>query len=86
MVNSPPAKAKMQGTHVLSLRRKDALEEEMAPHSSILAWRIPWTEELGEPQPMGSQRVGHSSVTEHTQYVYVNPYLLIYPSLSLPLW
>ena len=34
--------------------------EGMATHSSILAWRIPWTEEPGEPQPMGSQRVGHN--------------------------
>ena len=37
----------------------DPLEEEMAPHSSILAWRIPWTEEPGGLQSMGSQRVGH---------------------------
>ena len=36
-----------------------ALEKEMATHSSILAWRIPWTEEPGGPQSMGSQRVGH---------------------------
>ena len=36
-----------------------ALEKEMATHSSILAWRIPWTEELGRLQSMGSQRVGH---------------------------
>ena len=35
------------------------LEKEMAAHSSILAWRISWTEELGKPQSMGSQRVGH---------------------------
>ena len=36
-----------------------ALEKEMATHSSILAWRIPWTEELGGLQSMGSQRIGH---------------------------
>jgi len=36
------------------------LEKEMATHSSILAWRIPWTEEPGRLQPMGSQRVGHN--------------------------
>ena len=39
------------------------LEKEMVTHSSILAWRIPWTEEPGELQSMGSQRVGHNGVT-----------------------
>ena len=38
---------------------EDALEKEMAAHSSILAWKIPWTEEPGRLQSMGSQRVGH---------------------------
>ena len=47
----------MQETQVLSL--EDPLEKEMATHSSILAWRIPWTEEPGGLQPMGLQRVGH---------------------------
>ena len=42
------------------------LEEEMATHSRILAWRIPWTEGPGGLQSMGSQRVGHGRVTEHT--------------------
>ena len=37
----------------------DPLEKEMATHSSILAWKIPWVEESGSPQSMGSQRVGH---------------------------
>ena len=49
----------MQETWVQSLGREDPLEKEMAAHSSILAWRIPWTEELGRLQSMGSQRVGH---------------------------
>ena len=44
---------------VQSLGREDPLEEEMAAHSSILAWRIPWTEETGGLRSMGSQRVGH---------------------------
>ena len=48
----------MQETQVQSLGWEDALEKEMASHSSILAWRLPWIEELGEPQAMGSQRVG----------------------------
>ena len=39
--------------------QEDPLEEGMATHSSILVWRIPWTEELGRLQFMGSQRVGH---------------------------
>ena len=42
-----------------SLGGKDPLEEEMATHSSILAWRIPWTEAPGGLQSMGSQRAGH---------------------------
>ena len=41
-----------------------ALEEEMATHSSILVWRIPWTEEPGRLQAMGSQRVRHNSATK----------------------
>ena len=50
----------MQETRVQSLGWEDPLEKEMATHSSILAWRIPWTEELGRLQSMGSQRVGHN--------------------------
>ena len=49
----------MQETWVPSLGREDLLEKEMATHSSILAWRIPWTEEPGGLQSTGSQRVGH---------------------------
>ena len=49
----------MQETWVQSLGQEDPLEEGMTNHSSILAWRIPWTEEPGGLQSMGSQRVGH---------------------------
>ena len=49
----------MWETWVRSLGWEDPLEKEMATHSSILAWRIPWTEEPGRLQFMGSQRVGH---------------------------
>ena len=49
----------MRETWVRSLGREDPLEMEMATHSSILAWRIPWTEEPGELQFMWSQRFGH---------------------------
>ena len=56
MVKNLPA---MQETWVQSLGREDPLEKEMATHSSILAWKIPWVEEAGRLQSMGSQRVGH---------------------------
>ena len=49
----------MWETQVRSLGRKDPLEKETATHSSTLAWKIPWMEEPGKLQPMGSQRVGH---------------------------
>ena len=48
------------GDVVRSLGGEDPLEESMTTHSSILAWRIPWTEEPGRLQSMGSHRVGHS--------------------------
>ena len=56
MVKNLPA---MWETRVQSLGREDPLEKEMANYSSILAWKIPWTEEPGRLQCMGSQRVGH---------------------------
>ena len=59
MVNSPPAR---QETQIWSLDWEDALEEEMATYSIILAWRIPWTEESGRLQSMELQRVGHDWV------------------------
>ena len=49
----------MQETRVRSLGQEDPLEKEMAAHSSTIAWRIPWMEEPGRLQSMGSQRVGH---------------------------
>ena len=57
VVKNPPA---TQETQVPSLGWEDPLEEEMATHSRILAWEIPWTEEPGGLQSMGSQRVGHN--------------------------
>ena len=53
----------MQETGVPSLGREDPLEREMATHSGILAWEIPWTEEPGRLQSTGLQRVGHDLVT-----------------------
>ena len=58
MVKNLPA---MQDTWIQSLSWEDALEKEMATHSSILAWEIPWTEEPGKLQSMGSQE---SDMTE----------------------
>ena len=55
MVKNPPA---MQETQLLSLGREDPLAEGMATRSSVLAWRIPWTEESGGLQSLGLQRVG----------------------------
>ena len=60
MVKSLPTKWE---TQVRSLGWEDLLDKKMATHSSILAWRIPRTEEHGRLQPMGSQRVGHDRVT-----------------------
>ena len=56
MVKSLPA---VRETRVQSLNLEDPLEKEMATHSSILVWKIPWTEEPGQLQAMGSQRVEH---------------------------
>ena len=50
----------IQETWAQTLGWEDPLEKEMATYSSILAWRIPWTEEPGRPQSMGSQRGGHN--------------------------
>ena len=54
----------MQETWVQFLGQEDPLEKEIATHSSILAWEIPWTEEPGRLQSMGLQRVGHDLVTK----------------------
>ena len=69
----------MREMQVPCLGREDPLEEEMATHSSILAWKIPGTEEPGGLQSMGCQRVRHDWVNEHTQetlssLVAVNPH------------
>ena len=57
----------MQETWVQSLGREDPLEKEMATHSSILAWEIPWKEEPGGLQSIGLQTVGHDLVTKQKQ-------------------
>ena len=50
--------------------REDPLEEEMAPHSSVLAWKIPWAEEPGGLQSTGSQKVRHDLVTKQQKQVF----------------
>ena len=60
----------MRETWVPSLGQEDPLEKEMATHSSILAWKIPWTEEPGGLQPVGSQRVRHDLVTKQQTVKY----------------
>ena len=64
MVKNLPA---MQEMLVWTLGWEDPLEKEMATHSSILTWEIPWTEEPGWLQFMGMQRVGHDLVTKQQQ-------------------
>ena len=63
MVKNLPA---VQETQVRSLSQEDPLEEEMATHSSILAWRVPWTEEPCGLQSMGLKRGGHNWTRMHT--------------------
>ena len=69
----------MQETQVWSLGQKDPLEKGMTTRSSILAWRIPWTEESGELQSMGSQRVRHDWAT-NTHTCLLLPWNYIPPS------
>ena len=70
MVKKLPA---MEDTRVRSLGWEDPLEKEMATNSSIPGWRIPWTEDPGGPQPMGSQRLwrqlSNLAATKHNIYI-----------------
>ena len=59
-VKNPLSMQETQETWLPSLDQEESLEKEMATHSNILAWRIPWTEESGGLQSVESQRVGHS--------------------------
>ena len=62
----------MRETRVQSLGREDLLEKAMAPHSSTLAWKIPWTEEPGRLQSMGLQRVGHDWATSLSLFTFMH--------------
>jgi len=67
----------IQETQVQSLGWEDPLEKEMATHSNIFAWRIPWTEDPGGLQPMGSQRVRHDLVTQQQQHGVVRKWFVM---------
>ena len=75
MVNNLPA---MQGTRVQSLSQEDPLDEEMATHSSILDWRIPWTEVPARLQSLGLQRLRHDCATEHA-HTWLDCFVEAYP-------
>jgi len=68
--------SRMWETRVWALGWEDPLEKEMAIHSSTIAWKIPWTEERGRLQSMGSQRVGHNWAIKYTELY--NMYVLLY--------
>ena len=75
MLKNMPAMQEMQESWIRSLCWEDPLEEEMAIHSSILDWRIPWTEEPGGLQSMGSER-DTTKTTEHTcRHIYIYVYI-----------
>ena len=65
MITDPPANAGDEGDTGSALGQEDPLEEEVAAHSSVLAWEIPWTEEPGGPQSWGCKE---SATTECTRY------------------
>ena len=67
VVKNPPAMQETEETQVRSLGGEDPLEKDMVTHSSILAWKIPWTEESAWLQSIGSQRVGHDLATKQQQ-------------------
>ena len=75
VVNNPPAKQEMQ---IGSLGWEDPLVKEMATHSSILAWGIPWTEEPGMLQSMGLQTVGPNLMTKQQQWHIISYGIISY--------
>ena len=72
MVKNPLAGQETEETQIHSMGWEDALEEGMATHSSILARKIPWTEERGGLQPMGLQRVRHDWATNTFTFNWIN--------------
>ena len=74
-----PAIQETQEICVRSLGQEDPLEEEMATHSSIFAWKIPWTKESSGLQPRGSQRVGHDWASFHLFFFLLRKSLYFFP-------
>ena len=79
----------MQETWVQSLVQEDILKKEIVIHSTILSWRIPWTEDPGGPQSMGLQRVGHNSASNTHTYRHTHTHrfgsqLLKFQSCHIP--
>ena len=84
MVKNSPANTGDIETWVPSLGREDPLEEGVATYSSILAWRIPWTEELGGLQSMGSRRVGHTEQLSTSSVRRLKTYVSMYMRADEP--
>ena len=76
----------MQETWVQSLGWEDPLEKGMATHSSVPAWRIPWTEEPGRLQSVGLQRVGHSLATEQQESMFISQVLVYQGTVAFPMF
>ena len=72
VVKNPPAVLETQETPVRSLGREDPLEKKMKTHFSILAWKIPWTEEPGNYSPWGSKESDTTEATEHNKSMKYN--------------
>ena len=79
-------KSTMQETWIRALGWEDPLEKEMAIHSSTIAWKIPWTEEPGRLQPMGSKRVGHDWVTSLSLSDYCQLWIGMFHSGLVSCW
>ena len=85
--NLPATQETQQEKQIRSLGWEDALEQEMATHSSTLAWKIPWTEKPGRLQSIGSERLGHYWATEHTHthtHIYHHMTSLLFSILPKP--
>ena len=76
----------MQEAWVQSLGQDESLEEGMSAHSSILAWRVQWTEEPGRPQSMGSHRVGHDWATNIHSCIYMCVCIVTQPCPTVQLF
>ena len=83
MVKNLPTNAGDTGDMVPPLGQEDALEEEMATPSRILAWKIPWTEEPGSLQSIGPQRGGHARASEHERAPLRQSLILVLTNLCI---